>query len=85
MGEKGVAILYQDRTGGTSTLLVLPGRGLTIPARNRMPIETFQPYLARADEHNLLIWKQEGLTYSLVSAQDEATLARVFLKIRKAP
>ena len=85
MGEKGVAILYRDRTGGTSTLLVLPGRGLTIPARNRMPIETFQPYLARADEHNLLIWKQEGLTYSLVSAQDEATLARVFLKIRKAP
>lgn len=85
MGEKGVAVLYRDRTGRISTLLVLPGRGLTIPARNRMRIETFQPYLARADRHNLLIWKQEGLTYSLISAQDEASLAQVFLKIRKAP
>lgn len=85
MGEKGVAILYRDRTGRTSTLLVLPGRGLAIPARDRMRIETFQPYLARADRHTLLIWKQEGLTYSLVSEQDEAALARVFLKIRKAP
>ncbi len=85
MGEKGVAILYRDRTGRTSTLLVLPGRGLTIPARNRMQIETFRPYLARADRHNLLIWKQGDLAYSLVSEQEEAALAGVYLKIRKAP
>jgi hypothetical protein len=85
MGEKGVAILYRDRTGRTSTLLVLPGRGLEIPARNRMQIETFRPYLARADRHNLLIWKQGDLAYSLVSEQEEAALARVYLKIRKAP
>ncbi|MGH7361615.1 MAG: zf-HC2 domain-containing protein [Candidatus Methylomirabilales bacterium] len=85
MGEKGVAILYRDRTGRTSTLLVLPGRGLEIPARNRMQIETFRPYLARADRHNLLIWKQGDVAYSLVSEQEEAALARVYLKIRKAP
>lgn len=85
MGEKGVAVLYRDRSGRTTTLLVLPGRGLTIPAGNRMRIETWQPYLARADQHSLLIWKQGGLTYSLISAQDEAPLAQVFLKIRKAP
>jgi hypothetical protein len=85
MGQKGVAILYRDRTGRTSTLLVLPGRGLEIPARNRMQIETFRPYLARADRHNLLIWKQGDLAYSLVSEQEEAALAGVYLKIRKAP
>jgi len=85
MGEKGVAILYRDRTGRTSTLLVLPGRGLEIPARNRIQIETFRPYLARADRYNLLIWKQGDLAYSLVSEQEEAALARVYLKIRKAP
>ncbi len=84
MGEKGVAILYRDRTGRTSTLIGLPGRGLTIPARDRMQVETFRPYRARADRHTLLIWKEEAMAYSLVSEQDEAGLARVFLKIRKA-
>lgn len=85
MGEKGVAILYRDPTGRTSTLIALPGRGLTVPARDRMQIETFRPYLTRADRHTLLIWKEQRMTYSLVSEQDEAALARVYLKIRKSP
>lgn len=85
MGEKGVAILYRDRTGRASTLIGLPGRGLTIPPGNRLEIETFRPYRARADQHNLLIWKEEEMAYSLVSEQEEAALARVFLKIRTAP
>lgn len=85
LGEQGVAVLYRDRTGQTSTLLILPGREVDIPARDRMQIETFRPYRTRADRHTLLIWKQQGLTYSLVSGQDDAALAQVYLKIRKTP
>lgn len=85
MGEKGVAILYRDRSGRTSTLIAIPGRGLTIPAGGRMQIETFRPYLTRAERHTLLIWKEQKMTYSLVSEQGEEDLARVYLKIRKSP
>lgn len=85
MEEKGVAILYRDRSGRTSTLIALPGRGLTIPAGGRMQIETFRPFLARAQRHTLLIWKEQRMTYSLVSEQGEEDLARVYLKIRKSP
>jgi hypothetical protein len=49
-----------------------------------MPIETFKPYHRVVSGRQLLFWKQGSLACLLVSDLDQAGLASMFLKVRKA-
>ncbi|MEK7220331.1 MAG: zf-HC2 domain-containing protein [candidate division NC10 bacterium] len=84
LGKRAATFVYRDGSGRYTTLFLMPEAGTTIPAENRMPIETFKPYHRVTSGRHLLLWKQRDLACLLVSDLDEAEMAAMFLKVRKA-
>jgi anti-sigma factor (TIGR02949 family) len=83
-GKQAATFVYRDASARYTTLFLMPEAGTTIPAEDRMPIETFKPYHRVTSGRHLLLWKQENLACLLVSDSDERGMVSVFLKIRKA-
>ncbi len=83
-GHPSVALVYRNAPGRYTTLLLMPGAEATVPAENRLVIETYTPHHRVASGKQLLYWKQRGLACLLVSDLDQSGLARMFLKVRKA-
>jgi hypothetical protein len=84
LGKRAATFVYRDGSGRYTTLFLMPEAGTVIPAENRMPIETFKPHHRVTSGRHLLLWKQQNLACLLVSDLDEAGMAAMFLKIRKA-
>ena len=84
LGKRAATFVYRDGSGRYTTLFLMPEAGTTIPAENRMPIETFKPHHRVSSGRHLLLWKQRDLACLLVSDLDEAEMAAMFLKVRKA-
>jgi anti-sigma factor RsiW len=83
-GKAAVALVYRNATKRYTTLVLMPGADVTIPAENRLPIEQFTPYHRVASGKHVFYWKQRDLACLLVSDLDQSGLADMFLKIRKA-
>ncbi len=83
-GKPAAALVYRNGPGRYTTLLLMPGAGVTIPAEDRLSIETFKPHHRVASGKQILFWKQQDLACLMVSDLDEPALAAFFLKIRKA-
>jgi hypothetical protein len=83
-GKRAATFVYRDGAGRYTTLFLMPEAGIVIPTEGRMPIETFKPYHRLVSGRQLLLWKQGNLACLLVSDLDQAGLAAMFLKIRKA-
>jgi anti-sigma factor (TIGR02949 family) len=83
-GRRAATFVYRDASGRYTTLFLMPEAGLAIPTEGRMPIEGFKPYHRVASGRQLLLWKQGNLACLLVSDLDEAGIASMFLKVRKA-
>lgn len=85
-GRWGLALSYQDRDDHTITYLVLSGRGLSVPDRNRVQIDRFRPMLARVNGFSVFVWKQGPLAMllisDLVSESDLSRFRDYFLRIR---
>ncbi len=85
MGQrKGAVILYTDRHGRMSSLLLVPAPEMEVPKQERMRIETFSPYHTKMNSFRVLVWKQKEMACSLVAKADDKELADLFTKIRKA-
>ncbi len=84
LGKRAATFVYRDALGRYTTLFLMPEAGTVVPAEGRMPIETFKPHHRIASGRHLLLWKQRELACLIVSDLDEAGLAAMFLKIRKA-
>lgn len=83
-GTRAAALIYRDQARRYTTLFLMPGADIVIPADGRMPIEAFKPYHRAVAGRELLLWSQGDLTCMLVSDLDQAGTAAMFLKIRKA-
>jgi anti-sigma factor (TIGR02949 family) len=83
-GKPAAALVYRNGPGRYTTLVLMPGAGVTIPADDRLSIETFKPYHRVASGKQVLFWKQHDLACLMVSDLDEPATAAFFLKIRKA-
>jgi hypothetical protein len=83
-GHPAVALVYRNAPGRYTTLLLIPGGAATIPAENRLAIEAYKPHHRVTAGKQVLYWKQRDLAYLLVSDLDQAGVARMFLKVRKA-
>jgi hypothetical protein len=83
-GKPGVALVYRSAPQRYTTLLLMPGAEATIPAENRLPIETFKPYHRVASGKQVLYWKQGDVACLMVSDLDPVRMAAMFLKVRKA-
>lgn len=84
LGKRAATFVYRDGSGRYTTLFLMPEAGTVIPAEDRMPIETFKPHHRVTSGRHLLLWKQRDLACLLVSDLDEAEMAAMFLKVRKA-
>jgi anti-sigma factor (TIGR02949 family) len=82
-GRHAAALIYRSAAGIYSTLFLLP-QDVPIPEGGRMAIQTYKPHHRVAEDRHLLLWKQRGLTYLLVSDLPEGELPGIFLKIRTA-
>jgi hypothetical protein len=83
-GRPAVALVYRNAPGRSTTLLLMPGADATIPAEDRLAIETYTPHHRVVSGKQVLYWKQRDLAYVLVSDLDQSGLASMFLKVRKA-
>ena len=83
-GKSAAALVYRNGPKRYTTLLLMPGAGVTIPEEGRLPIETFKPHHRVASGKQVLFWKQHDLACLMVSDLDGAATAAFFLKIRKA-
>jgi hypothetical protein len=82
-GRHAAALIYRTAAGVYSTLFLVP-QDVPIPDGDRMAIQTYKPHHRTAEARHLLLWKQRGLTYLLVSDLPEAELPGMFLRIRTA-
>lgn len=83
-GTPAVALVYRNGPDRYVTLLLMPGADVTIPAEDRLAIQTFKPHHRVASGKQILYWKQNDLACLMVSDLDRAGTAALFLKIRKA-
>jgi len=83
-GKRTAMFIYRDASGHYTTLFLMPEAGIVIPDEGRLPIETFKPYHRMTKGRQLLLWKQRNLACLLVSDLDQAGMASMFLKVRKA-
>ena len=83
-GRRVATFIYRDTGGRYATLFLLAGVEIAIPSEGRKPIGAFTPYHRRASGRELLLWTQGPLTCVLVSDQDAAGAASLFLKVRQA-
>ncbi len=82
-GHPAAALTYRNSAGVYSTLFLIP-RDVAMPTESRMTIQSYKPYHRAADGRQMLLWKQRGLTYVLVSDLAEQDLPAMFLRIRTA-
>jgi hypothetical protein len=82
--RKGMVLLYADRHGVVSSLLLVSARDIEIPKGSRLQFGTFRPYHTQADSLRILVWKQEEMACFLVAQAGDRQLGDLFLKIRKA-
>lgn len=84
----GLAFFYEDPEGHTVTLVVLPGQGLSVPDRNRVPVQGFRPMLSSINGFSVFVWKQGPLAFflisDLVSERDLTRFRQHFLRVRSA-
>ncbi len=83
-GKPAVALVYRSGPERYTTLLLMPGADVTIPAEDRLAIQAFKPHHRVASGKQILYWKQNDLAYLMVSDLDRDASAALFLKIRKA-
>jgi anti-sigma factor (TIGR02949 family) len=83
-GKPAVALVYRNGPERYTTLLLMPGTDVAIPAEDRLSIETFKPHHRVASGKEVLVWKQNDLACLIVSDLDGPATAAFFLKIRKA-
>jgi anti-sigma factor (TIGR02949 family) len=83
-GRPAMALVYRNAPGRYTTLLLMPGADATIPAENRLAIETYKPHHRVISGKHVLFWKQRELACLLVSDLDQSGVASMFLKVRKA-
>lgn len=83
-GKPAVALVYRNGPERYTTLLLMPGADATIPAEDRLAIETFKPHHRVASGKHVLYWKQHDLACLMVSDLDQSGTAAMFLKIRTA-
>jgi len=83
-GNPAVALVYRNGPGRYTTLLLMPGADVAIPAEDRLAIESFTPHRRVTSGKQVLFWKQNDLACLLVSDLDGPATAAFFLKIRKA-
>lgn len=85
-GRQGVAFVYRYRSGGVGSLIVVQEPGISLPQTGRVQIESFRPFFASGGHANALVWKEQDLTYALVTPPLPLDrMSRMFLKVRKAP
>ncbi len=82
--RKGMVLLYADRHGWVSSLLLVSAPDIEIPKGSRLQFGTFRPYHTQADSLRVLVWKQEEMACFLVARAGDQQLADLFLKIRRA-
>lgn len=83
-GKPAVALVYRNGPERYTTLLLMPGADVTIPAEDRLAIQAFKPHHRVASGKQILHWKQNDLACLMVSDLDRPGAAALFLKIRKA-
>jgi anti-sigma factor (TIGR02949 family) len=83
-GKPAVALVYRNGPERYTTLLLMPGADVTIPAEDRLAIQAFKPHHRVASGKEILYWKQNDLACLMVSDLDRAGTAALFLKIRTA-
>jgi anti-sigma factor RsiW len=83
-GKPAAALVYRNAPQRYTTLLLMRGAEATIPAEDRLPIETFKPYHRVASGKQVLYWKQGDVACLMVSDLDPIRIAAMFLKVRKA-
>jgi hypothetical protein len=82
--RKGMVLLYADRHGWVSSLVLVAAPGVEIPKGSRLQFGTFRPYYTQADSLRVLVWKQGEMACFLVVRAGDQQLADLFLKIRRA-
>jgi len=80
-GRKAAALIYRNPAMRYSTLFVLAD-ALPIPEGDRLAIGEYRPHYRTAEGRQLLMWRQRGLTYLLVSEIPAGELPGMFLKVR---
>jgi len=76
--------VYRNAPQRYTTLLLMPGAEATIPAEDRLQIETFKPHHRVASGKQVLYWKQGDVACLMVSDLDPVRMAAMFLKVRRA-
>jgi len=82
--RKGMVLLYADRHGLVSSLLLVSAPDIEVPKGSRLQFGTFRPYHTQADSLRVLVWKQEKMACFLVARAGDQELADLFLKVRRA-
>jgi hypothetical protein len=86
--QRGVALHYRDRDGHLVTYIVLPGRGVALPERQRTVVDRFRPALIRESGFSAWVWKQGDvacfLVSDMVSVDDVERFKDYFVRVRTA-
>jgi anti-sigma factor RsiW len=82
--RKGMVLLYADRRGWVSSLLLVAATDIEIPRGSRLQLGAFRPYHTQADSLRVVVWKQGEMACFLVAQAGDQQLADLLLKIRSA-
>jgi hypothetical protein len=86
--ERGVALHYRDVDGHLVSYIALPALGVSLPERQRTPIDRFRPVLARDNGFATFVWKQGDvacfLVSDMVSVADLERFKDYFVRVRTA-
>lgn len=82
--RKAAAVVLRDSSWFITTYFAVHGKDLPMPETGRVQIETYKPYMRRADGFNLIYWKQGDYAYLMVSDLDDPRSRQLFLKMRKS-
>jgi hypothetical protein len=86
--RRGAALHYRDVDGHLITYVVLPGQGVSMPERKRVPMGRFRPALLRDNDFATILWKQGDfvclLVSDMVSPTDVETFKDYFVRVRSA-
>jgi hypothetical protein len=55
-----------------------------MPAKGRVQIDRYRPYMRQVNGFNVVYWKQQDLAYIMVSGLDREGCQKLFLKMRQA-
>jgi hypothetical protein len=82
--RKGAAAALRYPTSPVTTYFILPGKDLPMPAKGRVQIDRYRPYMRQINGFNVVYWKQNDLAYLMVSGLDREGCQKLFLKMRQA-